>query len=62
MKKVYVVTCSQLGWDNIVGVFDEDAVPYEVLQKHFPEDQYYYIDHRTVNTNLDDYEFTDDED
>ena len=34
---VYVVTSTELGWDCVVGVFDEDSVDLEELEETFPE-------------------------
>ena len=53
MNKVYVVTCPQLGWNNVVGVFTYDLFE-ETLKEAFPDDQY-IITERTVESNLDDW-------
>jgi len=54
-KKVYVVTNGELGWDNVVGVFDADKITKEELSKHFNE-KYDYIKAHTVDKDLRDYE------
>ena len=47
MKIVYVVTGFDLGWDNVVGVYDADKVSLEQLQELFPNNEY-YIDDKQV--------------
>lgn len=56
MHIVYVVVNFDLGWDNIVGVFDSTEVDYDELSERFPEKRNYYIHHVTVETNLDAYD------
>lgn len=41
MKKVFVVTGYQLGWDCVVGVYDSETNSFEELVKEFPEQDYY---------------------
>lgn len=54
---VYVVTCPELGWDCVVGVFAEGAVTYEELRKRFPIDQYVIHEENPVETNLSNWEY-----
>lgn len=54
--KVYVVVNLELGWDNIVGVFDWNKFSTEELEERFPKDDSYCIFQRTVETDLDNYE------
>lgn len=49
---VYVVTSTELGWDCVVGVFDEDSVDLEELENTFPEDGEYVITFRMVKKSL----------
>jgi hypothetical protein len=49
---VYVVTSTELGWDCVVGVFDEDAVDLEELEETFSESGEYVITFRTVEKSL----------
>jgi hypothetical protein len=55
MKYVYVVTSRDLGWDNVVGVFDASTITLEELQAVFREPPY-YIDHRRVEVDFENYE------
>lgn len=50
---VYVVTCPELGWDCVVGIFDENMDRKE-LNDQFPEGQY-VISKRQIENNLEDY-------
>ena len=52
---VYVVTSTELGWDCVVGVFDEDAVDLEELEETFPGSGRYVITFRMVEKDLEDY-------
>ena len=52
-KYVYVVTGFDLGWDSVVGVFDN--VPKEELLQYFPEGQY-HISQNQLETSLINYE------
>lgn len=58
-KKVFVVTDSDLGWDNVVGVFDASLFTREQLEKVFNSPRA-YIDERTVKTNPEDWEVDED--
>ena len=49
---VYVVTSTELGWDCVVGVFDEDAVDLEELEEIVPESGEYVITFRMVEKSL----------
>lgn len=49
---VYVVTSTELGWDCVVGVFDEDSVDLEELENTFPESGEYVITFRMVEKSL----------
>ena len=49
---VYVVTSTELGWDCVVGVFDEDSVDLEELENTFPEGGEYVITFRMVEKSL----------
>lgn len=51
---VYVVTSTQLGWDCVVGVFDEDSVDREELEETFRSGKY-VITYRMVEEDLEDY-------
>lgn len=53
MSQVIIVTNTELGWDNIVGVFDIDML--EQVQEAFPRKPY-YIHVKSVDTDLDDWE------
>lgn len=55
MSGVWVVTNSDLGWDCVVGVFDDKDVTEDDLSKIFVDDAYYF-DHHTVEDNLEGYE------
>jgi hypothetical protein len=57
MKKVYVVTCPELGWDCVVGIFDADEISLEKLKETFPTGygQQYVIHMHDLETNLDNY-------
>jgi len=48
-KTVYVVTGLELGWDCVVGVFED--VDTDELRKCFPEGQY-AIHEQTIESNL----------
>lgn len=52
---VYVVTSTLLGWDCVVGVFDEDSVDLEDLENTFPESREYVITFSMVEKNLEGY-------
>lgn len=54
--EVCVVVNLELGWDNIVGVFDPYEVSRTELEERFPKKNQYYVFHKVVETNLDDYE------
>ena len=49
---VYVVTSTELGWDCVIGVFDEDSVDWEELENTFPESGEYVITFSMVEKNL----------
>ena len=51
---VYVVTSTELGWDCVVGVFDEDSVDLEELEETFPESGKYVITFSMVEKTLED--------
>lgn len=51
-KKVFVVTDSDLGWDNVVGVFDASLFTREQLEKVFNSPSN-YVDERTIESSLD---------
>lgn len=50
--KVYVITCPELGWDCVVGVFDVSKVSVEELLKRFPYNQYVVHEDTKVETSL----------
>lgn len=52
---VYVVTSTELGWDCVVGVFDEDSVDLEELEDTFPESGKYVITFSMVEKTLEAY-------
>jgi hypothetical protein len=54
MKKVFVVTCPELGWDCVVGVFAKDIVSENDLREQFPESSY-VIQVHTVELTVQDY-------
>lgn len=37
--KLYVVICADLGWDNIIGIYDASKVNKEELELKYPENQ-----------------------
>jgi hypothetical protein len=43
MNKVWVVADLELGWNNIVAVYDCNKVSYDDLVKRFPPSGYYRI-------------------
>lgn len=51
MKKVWVVTGLELGWDCVVAVFDTDSMSIDEVLREFPEDSY-VVHERTVETSL----------
>lgn len=51
MKKVYVVTNSQLGWDNVVAVFDAALFTKTDIEATFNA-PYEYVAEHTVQTDL----------
>lgn len=55
--QVYIVTSPNLGWDNIVGVFDPSAVTKEELEKAFPKSEGYVLTGKTVDTSTEEYVF-----
>lgn len=55
-KYVHVVTNLELGWDNIVAVFDSDVVSFEELEKRFKRKDMYIIHCQKVETSLEEYE------
>ena len=52
--KVFVVQMYELGWDNVIGVFDSFNLSLEDLRELFPEDEY-YIEERTLQSDLEYY-------
>ena len=52
---VYVVTSTELGWDCVVGVFDENSVDLEELEETFPESGKYVITFSMVEKTLEAY-------
>lgn len=53
MTQVVIVTNTELGWDNIVGVFDLSML--NEVEKAFPRKPY-FIHVKSVDTDLDDWE------
>lgn len=51
MKKVYVITNSQLGWDNVVAVFDANLFTKAEIEATF-NGTYDYVAEHTVQTDL----------
>ena len=51
MKKVYVVTNGQLGWDNVVAVFDATLFTKEDIEAAF-NGYYEYVAEHMVQTDL----------
>ncbi len=51
MKKVYVVTNAQLGWDNVVAVFDATLFTKEDIEATF-NGSYEYVAEHTVQSDL----------
>lgn len=51
-ESVYIVIGLNLGWDNIIGVFNSELVSKEELDKIFGDRDEYYIAHYSVETNL----------
>lgn len=56
-QKVFVVTGLELGWDNVIGIFSQDHVTKEDLEKSFPKEEKYYISDMAVEINLSEYFF-----
>ena len=54
-KHVYVVTCTELGWDCIVGVFDPATVTREEMELAFPEKYHYVIFEQSIQSDLGEY-------
>jgi hypothetical protein len=52
MKKVFVVTGLEFGWDCVCGVFDQADVTMEELEAIYPE-RAYVISDRTLDTRED---------
>ena len=52
MKKVFVVTGTELGWDCLVGVYDAEIVSYSQLEKRYPSTEYVISD-TTIETTVD---------
>lgn len=50
-KTVYVVQYLELGWDNVIGVFDANEVSIEELQEVY-SGKYYVITDRTLATSI----------
>lgn len=48
MKSVFVVTCSELGWDCVVGVYDASKVNINDLKLRYPSKDYYHVTERSV--------------
>jgi hypothetical protein len=40
MRTVYIVIDPELGWDNVVGIFDTEVFSPEEMREVFPSDQY----------------------
>ena len=55
MSGVYVVTSTELGWDCVIGVFDENVVDLEELEEVFPEGGKYVITFSMVEKSLEGY-------
>ena len=51
LKTVYVVTNSELGWDNVIAVFDADMFTKEEVQRTF-NSKYDYVDEKDIETSL----------
>lgn len=49
---VRVVTCPELGWDCVVGVFDVNTVSIEELLERFPHKEYVVHEDIKVETSL----------
>lgn len=45
--EVYLVICPEMGWDNVVGIYNKEYTDVERLQEEFPDDQY-VINERTI--------------
>lgn len=54
--KVYVVVNLELGWDNIVGVFEWSKFTEDEILERFPRDDMYVVFEKDVEENLSDYE------
>lgn len=52
-NKVWVVTCSELGWDCVVAAYDYDRVSEETLRKRYPIEEYYHITDLRLETSVD---------
>ena len=51
-KTVYVVQYLELGWDNVIGVFDADKVDLVDLDKIYPDEDKYIITERILATTI----------
>lgn len=51
-KCVWVVINLDLGWDNVVGIYDMEDVTFEQLEEFFPEDERYYISDRQISSKV----------
>lgn len=54
--KVYVVVNLELGWDNVVGVFDWDKFTEDEILERFPREQMYMFFEKDVEISLEMYE------
>lgn len=54
MRKVYVVINPELGWDNVVGIFDENLISEEELLEEYPYPDY-VIKVQDVQVTVEDY-------
>ena len=55
--QVYIVINPELGWDNVVGVFDPSKVTKEELENAFPESKGYILEGKSVETSTEEYVF-----
>lgn len=52
MQQVIIVKEYDLGWDDIVAVFNAEQVSMKSVEKLFPAESY-YVNLYTIETNLD---------
>jgi hypothetical protein len=54
-KTVWVVQNLDLGWDNVVALFNLEDYTFEQLNEVFPEESRYYIDTKQISVDAGEY-------